>query len=304
MTVCSESNLASIIVIYVPYRCAPSASLDLHILTCLPYFPQVRHSPLLARKEAEAEILDMGVQHDDLTLVKEGGHGFPEENSVRHNYFGVKPATEDDDWGNKECPVKELYDVEDFYKYVKHTSMKCDRAVMVGGQRKTHPPHLEGNKWVCISDFINLVPGKCLVYSFGIERDFTFDDEMDNKFMCEVHSFDPTINMKTQQRSIRSTFHHLGLSNVSRPNGPGMKIERYENILSQLGHTDAKLDYLKIDIEGYETNFFNDVFTNNPNLLKNVKQIGMEIHPRKGGAGKVHMNRIQSNIGIFGGYMI
>ncbi|XP_021363146.1 uncharacterized protein LOC110456625 isoform X2 [Mizuhopecten yessoensis] len=35
-------------------------------------------------------------------------------------------------------------------------------------------------------------PGKpCLVYSFGIAHDFTFDDEMATKDGCEVHSFDP-----------------------------------------------------------------------------------------------------------------
>jgi len=31
---------------------------------------------------------------------------------------------------------------------------------------------------------------KCLMYSFGVGNDFSFDDEMAKKG-CEVHSFDP-----------------------------------------------------------------------------------------------------------------
>ncbi|KAK3788434.1 hypothetical protein RRG08_049808 [Elysia crispata] len=31
----------------------------------------------------------------------------------------------------------------------------------------------------------------CLVYSYGINNDFSFDDDM-AKYGCEVHSFDPT----------------------------------------------------------------------------------------------------------------
>lgn len=47
----------------------------------------------------------------------------------------------------------------------------------------------------------------------------------EEKLSCsQVHSFDPTIGMKTQQRSKRATFHNLGLSNVSKPNGPGLRV--------------------------------------------------------------------------------
>ncbi|CAL4064411.1 unnamed protein product, partial [Meganyctiphanes norvegica] len=55
-------------------------------------------------------------------------------------------------------------------------------------------------------------------------------------------------------------------------------VDRYNNILEMLGHTNSTIDYLKIDIEGSELDFFRDAFTNFPQLLKNVKQILLEIH--------------------------
>lgn len=56
-------------------------------------------------------------------------------------------------------------------------------------------------------------------------------------------------------------------------------MDRYENILKKLALSEKEIDYLKIDIEGSEINFFNDVIKNSPHLLQRVKQIGMEIHP-------------------------
>lgn len=33
---------------------------------------------------------------------------------------------------------------------------------------------------------MNIKPGNCLVYSFGIARNFLFDDAMDKTFNCQV----------------------------------------------------------------------------------------------------------------------
>ena len=59
------------------------------------------------------------------------------------------------------------------------------------------------------------------------------------------------------------------------------QVDRYENILKKLNLIEKNIDYLKIDIEGSELDFFFDVFTRSPNVMKNIKQIGMEIHPGK-----------------------
>ena len=41
------------------------------------------------------------------------------------------------------------------------------------------------------------------------------------------------------------------------------------------------IDYLKIDIEESEVQFFQNVLNDDPEILQNVKQIGMEIHHGK-----------------------
>ncbi|XP_018027331.1 uncharacterized protein LOC108682638 [Hyalella azteca] len=53
----------------------------------------------------------------------------------------------------------------------------------------------------------------------------------------------------------------------------------YREILKKIGEEESVIDYLKMDIEGAELEFFNDVLTDDVELLANVKQIGMEIHP-------------------------
>ncbi|XP_037797133.1 uncharacterized protein LOC119592385 [Penaeus monodon] len=59
------------------------------------------------------------------------------------------------------------------------------------------------------------------------------------------------------------------------------KVDRYINILRRLGHENTTIDYLKMDVEGAELQFFEDVFNKTPQVLRNIKQIGMEFHPGK-----------------------
>ncbi|KAL7641177.1 UNVERIFIED_CONTAM: hypothetical protein RMT77_008315 [Armadillidium vulgare] len=77
-------------------------------------------------------------------------------------------------------------------------------------------------------------------------------------------------------------FYELGISNYKGKMNIAKdkfgKVDRYENILSMLNLLEKKIDYLKMDIEGSEFEFFDDVLNNSIHLLENVKQIGMEIH--------------------------
>jgi hypothetical protein len=43
--------------------------------------------------------------------------------------------------------------------------------------------------------------------------------------------------------------------------------------------TDRVIDYLKMDIEGFELEFLDNVLNDDVELLSNIKQIAMEIHP-------------------------
>ncbi|XP_071516778.1 uncharacterized protein [Panulirus ornatus] len=186
-------------------------------------------------------------------------------------------AQDMDDWGKESCTMTDLASVDDLYNYIDNPQLHCDRPVMVGGQLKTHPPYMIGEKWVCMSKQYNIVPGDCIALSFGIDKDYSFDDDLGLRFNCKVYSFDPTIGQESHTRSPNVMFYDLGISSYDTTIGK-LKMARYITILEMLGLENTTIDYLKMDVEGDELNFFHDIFTNTPNLLKNIKQIGVEIH--------------------------
>lgn len=53
---------------------------------------------------------------------------------------------------------------------------------------------------------------------------------------------------------------------------------RYRSILQKMKIEEAIIDYLYIDIGGNALDFFEDVFSNYPNVLKRVKMISIEIY--------------------------
>ncbi|KAK3865683.1 hypothetical protein Pcinc_028725 [Petrolisthes cinctipes] len=202
-------------------------------------------------------------------------------------YKEVDFAKDDEDWEKKSCsPVLTLPDPDEFYNYVETPRLQCEIPVMVGGKRRSTV--IDGNKWVCMSKKFKVQPDKCVVMSFGISTDWSFDDEMDKKYGCKVYSFDHTIHKQDHERSKNLKFYSLGLSGTTRTNKKGIvTIDRYINTLKKLNLENSTIDYLKIDIEGSELSFFGDVLYQTPNLMKNVKMMGIEIHMTK----KDHLQR-------------
>jgi hypothetical protein len=53
---------------------------------------------------------------------------------------------------------------------------------------------IDGNKFVCLDRLYHHIQnGNCLIYSFGISDDWTFEEAMAN-LGCTVRTFDPTID--------------------------------------------------------------------------------------------------------------
>ncbi|XP_042860018.1 uncharacterized protein LOC122245938 [Penaeus japonicus] len=156
---------------------------------------------------------------------------------------------------------------------MENITLKCDNPVMCGGTKMSTTPFLKNEKWVCMDQRYNIRAGNCTIYSFGIAADWTFDDDMDKRFNCKVYCFDHTNGQRDHERSGNIKFYATGISSVKKAH-----VDRYINILKRLGHENSTIDYLKIDVEGAELQFFEDVFYRTPQVLKNIKQIGMEIH--------------------------
>lgn len=173
----------------------------------------------------------------------------------------------------KTCSIRTSTDPEDVFTYMENITIRCNTPILAGRVIMEQVPYIKNEKYVCLDRKYKIVPGNCLIYSFGISTDWSFDDDMDQLFNCKVYCFDHTIHKRDHQRSKNIRFLATGISSVKRN-----QVDRYINILKRFGHENATIDYLKMDVEGAELQFFEDVFTNTPEVLNNIKQIGMEIH--------------------------
>ncbi|XP_076812207.1 uncharacterized protein LOC143459115 [Clavelina lepadiformis] len=118
----------------------------------------------------------------------------------------------------KASPEEEL---ERIWNYIYQRQYHCTESKYLGGL--TSGPYIgDGAYDLCVEK--QFWPqggdkGKCLVYSFGINNDFSFDDEM-AKLGCEVHSFDPSMTLA--DNSVTNTgviFHKIGISNEDKNSG-------------------------------------------------------------------------------------
>ncbi|KAK3888732.1 hypothetical protein Pcinc_007207 [Petrolisthes cinctipes] len=207
------------------------------------------------------------------------------------------------------CPIPDLHDIQLEFDYGKNTKRyACANKTQLGGIMVPYlqQSYLDGDKWICYEPGLAPDPKDCLVYSFGISNEWSFDDAMD-KYGCqvrlryageldggeegsdwaswvmlnEVYSFDPTMNLPNFKRGSNIYFKNLGLEGYkgTLPEREQSKVDTLGNIMRMLGHEGRRIDYLKIDIEGSEIPALEQVFSDAPHLLTQVSQLGMEVHP-------------------------
>ncbi|XP_045620405.2 probable methyltransferase-like protein 24 [Procambarus clarkii] len=188
----------------------------------------------------------------------------------------------------RKCFIKPLRSVSEFYHYFEKIEYKCNSLKPFG----MRPLREDGAKFVCLDEKFGLKRNACTVLSFGVNYEWEFEDDMDD-YGCKVYAFDPTMQTQNDnKRSERISFYRLGIGDIQGTRNVGMgqdfdyfKVDRYENILHMLGLQDARVDYLKMDVELSELEFLRDVLRNNPHYLTNVGQIAMEIHHGYNGEG-------------------
>ncbi|CAF1150026.1 unnamed protein product [Adineta steineri] len=129
----------------------------------------------------------------------------------------------------------------------------------------------DGGKWICDVYRLKQIPS-CLIYSFGSNGEFSFENETSRYLPnCDIHTFD----MKEFNCTDFCTFHQTRI-------GDGLGgTKSLRMIMSELNHTGRYLDILKIDIEGSEYEFFEDLFNTTDYVSENIRQILVEIHLSK-----------------------
>lgn len=140
----------------------------------------------------------------------------------------------------------------------------------------------DGGKWICGLGQIARKPN-CLIYSFGVGEDSSFEDELLSTTNCSVFAFDPTvtgINLDKDKYPGRVHFHRIGLG-VSESNSS--RIRSLKEIMTERGH--SWIDILKVDVEGAEFAAFEQIFADYSAGLPFGALI-MELHLTEDGAWK------------------
>ncbi|XP_018018344.1 uncharacterized protein LOC108674871 [Hyalella azteca] len=171
-----------------------------------------------------------------------------------------------------------------FFEYIEEAA-GCKSLKTFGGVKYGRSRIIDGEKAVCLDANVAPTPGSCTVLSFGINNEWSFDDAME-EYGCKVYAFDPSMRRRAHLRRHKIHFQPWGLGGATgqvtfRNNKTPIigQVYTYRDVLKKINESNSVIDYLKIDIEGSEVDFFNNVLSDDVELLANVKQIGMEIHP-------------------------
>ena len=152
------------------------------------------------------------------------------------------------------------------------TDTVCKEKHRFGGSYHPHCHYVDGGKYVCMDELIyDIANNECVIFSFGIANDWTFEDMMDN-LGCTVFAFDPSVDFPTK-RGRNITFEKLG---VAAKKDQAKLMDTLGNILKKYHHENTKISYLKMDIEQSELTGLPQWLSDG--ALKYVQQIAAEIH--------------------------
>ncbi len=135
----------------------------------------------------------------------------------------------------------------------------CRLAHDFGGQKLGNPSGKDEQKAVFIEPQVAPKPEECLVYSFGINSEWSFDEEME-QYGCQVFAFDPSMAMEPHDKHTPGIhFYNWGLGERDEILETSDKVTKWQmyslsSIYKTLSvrHGPKIIDYLKMNIEGSE----------------------------------------------------
>eukprot|EP01038_Epipyxis_sp_PR26KG_P013005 gene13005-17435_t len=144
----------------------------------------------------------------------------------------------------------------------------------------------EGGKWICGLSQLSTEP-ECVIYSFGISTDISFEIELLLSTNCRIHAFDPTVGKLPLDEfksnislmniiNDRIEFHKIALSNFTGGSSIHLLNEQLSDIMYGLNHSFVKL--MKIDIEGGEWSVFRSIFDSHNKKSLPIGELLIELH--------------------------
>ncbi|XP_070554920.1 probable methyltransferase-like protein 24 [Ptychodera flava] len=168
-----------------------------------------------------------------------------------------------------------------FFNSMTNITYQCQE-----GRRMGHPLPLDGGWNICLD--VGVKQNACIVYSFGIAGDWSFDDDM-AEYGCDVYSFDPFNGLEKHKRSARIWFYDIGLLDKDddhvapkfpKDGNKPVKCRTLSSIKKMLHHEEKNIDVLKMDIDSDELKVVPQLLKDD--VLGNIKQLDLEVHPGKG----------------------
>ncbi|ESO10130.1 hypothetical protein HELRODRAFT_190385 [Helobdella robusta] len=160
-------------------------------------------------------------------------------------------------------------ELEELYEAVSNSAeISCPKVMRLGNGE-------EGGWNICL--FAQFAPKEpCLVYSFGVRDEWSFEEGVERIFNCTIRSFDPSMNKGNAKHSKNIFFYSEALAGSDGFNSDLWRLNKLSTLRKLFREDDVILDYLKIDVEYYEWESLQSAIEENS--LANVKQIGIELH--------------------------
>ena len=195
-----------------------------------------------------------------------------------NTYYGDHQPT----WMDLNPQDMSLVELMEYFAWSNHSSCKLSHdfgGILWESIPMTSVRGYDGQKAVCIQPESVAPPvnKSCIVYSFGINYEWSFDDAMES-YGCQVYAFDPSMDKEGERfdHSPGVHFYKIGLGAKDETPANGPVVHTLQSIRQLLGHQDRVIDYLKIDIEGSEWDVLPQLMGTGE--LTHVRQMGVEIH--------------------------
>ncbi|KAG4428980.1 hypothetical protein IFR05_015533 [Cadophora sp. M221] len=139
----------------------------------------------------------------------------------------------------------------------------------------------DGGKWVCGMSRYEKKSRPCVVYSFGVQNESSFEQEMLERTNCEIWGYDFSVEAFgpaiTNEYASRTHFMKAGIGGSTNEE----KTPPYytvQDLMKTNGH--SYIDILKIDVEFAEFETMTSLLTHTASLMQNfpIGQMLMEIH--------------------------
>jgi hypothetical protein len=123
----------------------------------------------------------------------------------------------------------------------------------------------------------------CLVLTYGVQQEYTFELDIRKKFGCTVFALDPTVNYNAEIAD-GVYFIKWGAPSQATAEWLGPQdgwISVSPVALSKLVATELPIPILKMDCEGCEYKLYEHIVQLEPNFFQRVDQLAIEIHLSK-----------------------